>query len=307
MRLLPAFVVLLAASAHAQSPSDILRAPSHAVRAADLPDGYRAVALGTGEEGFGGLGIFAMSGFAMRGGSAEESQSALLFSLTGASFVDPDEFAQLLDGKRPRIRAYTLDLTAMMAASTRGVRTPAPIFTESWIETGRVTQWSPRPGLTKAAILSVFGNSGRSGDMPADRSTALSNVKQVALALLIYSTDNDDRFPKADSSAKARALTHPYTKSDELWQTPGGTRVLYNVALSGVSSTSLSDPAATLLVWEEKPASDGTRAIAFTDGHAKRVSESEWDRLWSAELGRRAHPNLAKARVPTPTRRTARP
>ena len=90
-------------------------------------------------------------------GSGSNEQSLMLFSLFGTVFVDPDEFASLLDGKLPRIRAYTLDLASM--ARTRPMDSPTaliPVFTESWIEAGRIVQWSPRPEINRESIIKVL-------------------------------------------------------------------------------------------------------------------------------------------------------
>lgn len=289
--------VLAAAPALAQSPADALRGTAAKITATGLPDGYRAVSLGDAG-GAGGLGIYGLMGVGMSsgGGGSEAAKSSLFFALLGTTFVEPDEFAALLEGKRPRIKGYVIDFGAMIADSTGENRgsMPTPVFTETWIEAGRVVQWSPRPALTKARILEVFGKEDVPGSSAAARSSALSNVKQIALGFIIYSGDADDKFPKADSTAIAKSLVMPYTKNEKIWTTPAGGRVLYNVALSGVDATSLENPAETLLVWEEKAYPDGTRAVAFADGHAKREDEAEWSRVWKDELKRRAE---AKARA----------
>ncbi len=297
MRVLSGLLLVLAAvPAFSQSPADALRGATAKITASELPDGYRAVSLGDAS-GPGGLGVYGLMGLGAGGGEgAEAAKSSLFFSLLGATFVDPDEFAALLDGKRPRVKGYSVDFVAMVADSTgtRGGGVPTPVFTETWIEAARVVQWSPRPALTKARILEVFGKGGVPGETAGDRTVGLSNVKQVALGLMMYASDEDDKFPKADSTAAARALVMPYLKSEEVWTSPAGGRILYNTALSGVAQTSLEKVAETPLVWEEKAAPDGTRAVGFADGHAKRVGEAEWSRLWKDELRRRAE---AKARL----------
>lgn len=288
--LLALSLVLLAACVSAQTPADSLRGNSAPLKAADLPMSFRAVSLGSGDP-LGGLGIYGLA-FASGGGGggSDQERSSLLFSLMGATFVDPDEFAALLDGKRARIRGYALDLATMMRDSMnkeggRG-QTPAPVFTETWIEGGRVGQWSPRPGLTRDLILKTFNPANPRTGVAAE-TLSLSNVKQIALGMIMYSSDFDDHFPKADSTPRAKALVLPYVKSEEVWKSPSGGGYLYNTALSGVSQTAIEQPAETLLVWQEQPFPDGRRAVGFTDGHAKRVEGDEWNRLWVLELRRR--------------------
>lgn len=284
MRPLAGLVLVLAATSHAQTPAEALKGSTATITAKELPDAYRPVALGSSDGGFGGFGIYALAGIGSGGEGGEAKRSSMLFSLMGITFVDPDEFSALLDGKRARIKGYAMDLASLLRSAKAGERaTPAPVFTETWIEGGRVAQWSPRPALSKAAILATFG---AAEDGVADKAKALSNVKQVALGFILYASDYDDHFPKADSTAKAKTLVMPYVKSQEIWTTANG-RILYNTSLSGIADTSIESPASTVLVWEEQPASDGMRAVGFADGHAKRVSQAEWDRLWAAELARR--------------------
>lgn len=277
-------LVSLAASASPQTVADALRMSAKPITAADLPDGYRAVALG-GDNGIAGFSSLMMMG--MSSGSDRDPQARVFFNLMGASFVDPDEFAALLDGKRPRIRAYSVDAGAMVGASGSGSKMPAPLFTESWIEAGRVVQWSPRPALTKAAILEAFGRPEVPGGSTGEQTAGLSNVKQVALGVIIYSGDSDDVYPFANSTAEAQKVISPYLKNDSLWKSPNGGRILYNTALSGTSATALEAPAETLLVWEEKPYPDGKRAVGYADGHAMRRDEPEWAQIWAMELRRR--------------------
>jgi hypothetical protein len=224
-------------------------------------------------------------------GGGNNDQSLMLFSLLGSAFVDPDEFASLLDGKLPRIKAYTLDLAAMARSrpSDGSSSVPEPVFTESWIEAGRVVQWSPHPEINRETILRVFGQPGQPNPAAAITRT-LSNAKQVAVGMMLYSNDYDDLFPHAQSTAQAQEEVYPYLKNASLWKSdnPNGGRLLYNTTLSGVSQTQLPFPAETLLIWDEMPWPDGRRVVAYADGHAKIVTADEWNsRLWPTELRRR--------------------
>ena len=289
-------LVLLASLASPQTVADALRGGARPIPPSELPEGYRAVAL-SGGDGLGGAAPLFLMGLGGGGGDGDP-KSRLLFSLMGASFVDPDEFAALLDGKRPRIRAYALDLGAMMAAPDGGASTPPPVFVETWIEAGRIVQWSPRPALTKAAIVAAFGTA----RLAAEATAGLSNVKQIATGMMLYASDWDERFPVAGSTAQAQKLVGPYVKNDALWRSPNGGRVLYNTALSGVSQTSLQDIAGTLLVWEESVYADGKRAVGFTDGHVRLADRPTWSQLWATETQRRD-----KAMLDGPPRARARP
>ena len=279
--------VSLAPFARSQSVADALRSPVKSLTVADLPATYRAVSIGEG--GMNSLSLYALAGIG--GGSTEDERSGVLFSLIGATFVDPDEFSELLEGKRPRVRGYSLDFANMIRESTgkgAGRETPTPVFAETWIEGGRILQWSPRPAISREALLKVFGEPGKP-NVAAAKSAALSNAKQAALGIMMYLSDSDEKFPNADSTAKAQSVVEPYTKSAEIWKNPNpnGGRLLYNTSLSRTTQAAIESPSETLLLWDEKAWPDGTRVVAFTDGHVKSVSASEWTALWAAELRRR--------------------
>jgi len=280
-------LLLLAAVSVAQpSPAEVLRGPLNRIDASQLPEKFRAVLLGQAEPA--SLGVFYVATF-LGSGSPESEQVLLLYSLVGTSFVDPDEFAELLEGKRARVRSFALDVVRMTRLSRKGTgETPAPFFVETWLEKGQIGQWSPRPRVTREAILKVFGRS-KEQEADADINKTLSNVKQASLAIAIYCADSDDVFPSADSTAKVQQQTFPYTKNQNIWKSlnPEGGRILYNTSVSGTSVSMLERPAETLLLWDEKPWPDGRRVVAFADGHAKIVDGQDWGALWNGERKRR--------------------
>jgi len=271
----------------AQTPAEVLRGEGRKITIADLPESYRGVTFGSSD--LGGLGMFGMWGGLPSSGSNE--QTFELLSLIGTVLVDPDEFGQLVEGKRPRIRGYVLDLAEMMRLSPRGAgeeSIPKPTFTETWIEGGRIIQWSPRPEVSREGLLRVFATPPKPA-VSALRAQDLSNVKQVSLGIILYSSDYDDVYPNADSTAAAQNRVFPYTKNADIWKSknPAGGRILFNTSLSRTSSTELANPAQTLLVWDENPWEDGGRNVGYADGHAKYLSAAEWASAWQSELERR--------------------
>ena len=276
-----------------------MRAPAKTLGVAELPETYRAVSLGDSSATISPLLMMGMS-------SGEgDPQSKLLFSLMGTTFVDPDEFAELLAGKRPRIRGYALDFATTIGAASGGDRTPKPVFEETWIEAGRIVQWSPRPALTRESILKTFDAStpriapdtavlGDDMDVTTMRSDLLYNVNTIGEAMHLYLGDHDGRLPKADATAVARKAVLPYLKNVEIWTVGANDRILYNTTLSGVTLASLDQPSATLVLWQETPAPDGTRAVGFADGHGETVRADEWKTIWAREQFRRSQSRKPK-------------
>jgi len=110
------------------------------------------------------------------------------------------------------------------------------------------------------------------------KTAAMGNLKQLALGLVIYAADYDDTFPPAPTTARAFAVTKPYLNSHKVFKSlnPAGGRILFNPALSEVNLLSIPAPAETPMVYDELPWPDGTRLLAYVDGHVKTVSVEDW-------------------------------
>jgi len=115
----------------------------------------------------------------------------------------------------------------------------------------------------------------------AKRAATLSNAKQVALGVMIYSGDYDDVMPIAKNEADAKNLVQPYLKNDALWRSnnPNGGELIFALNLAGIDSTQVESPADTPMIYETKSWPDGKRVVAFCDGHAKLVSAEDWEKL----------------------------
>lgn len=96
------------------------------------------------------------------------------------------------------------------------------------------------------------------------RAMAISNAKQVGLALLMYAQDYDETFPPADETIRDRLL--PYVKNVAFFNDPGtdapGFVYLYDVA----SLKAIQEPAKTRIGHLTGP---GGRAVIFADGHVE--------------------------------------
>lgn len=109
---------------------------------------------------------------------------------------------------------------------------------------------------------------------------SMSNLKQVSLAMMQYVQDHDEAYPKMEDAEAVKALLMPYAMNETVFMHPA-TRELYqpNPALSGKKLTQVADPVAMVLFYEASAAADGTRGVAYADGHVKRVAEAEWPQI----------------------------
>lgn len=112
---------------------------------------------------------------------------------------------------------------------------------------------------------------------------SLNNLKQLALALLMCANDYDEVLPQLTDAAAVKKTLLPYVKSESLFINPVTKQpYLPNPILSGKKLAHITNPRAMVLFFEDSPAPDGTRGVAFLDGHAKRVPEAEWEALKKA-------------------------
>lgn len=128
------------------------------------------------------------------------------------------------------------------------------------------------------------------GRSSAQQATSMSNMKQIALGILMYAEDNDHKMPDADKWVDE---VMPYIKTESVFADPAAPGLkwayAFNRALSGVSLADLEDPAGTVLLFEstdgKKNASDrgeslprpgrhnGGTDYAMADGHVKWVGD----------------------------------
>ena len=110
------------------------------------------------------------------------------------------------------------------------------------------------------------------------RSVVLSNLKQIALAVLIYTNDHDDRILFNQSTLKS--TLKKYIAKQDVWFGPDGKPldVRINPALVGKSIAQVARPAYCVLLslgpkGNLQFTNDRT-LIAFVDGHVKPVSRA---------------------------------
>lgn len=91
----------------------------------------------------------------------------------------------------------------------------------------------------------------------ADRTKAISDAKQCALAAIMFAADNDDEMPKSGDIDKL----HPYLQNREILS-----KFVYT--FQGGNLSELKNPESTEIGYVEGP---GGRAVAYADGHVKWV------------------------------------
>ena len=134
--------------------------------------------------------------------------------------------------------------------------------------------FNPETAVLAAILFPVFAQAREK----ARETASLSNLKQISLAAMMYCQDYDETLPPTKSADRLRTVLAPYLKNNEIWTSPvTGKRYAANPWLSGMSLASIESPADTVMLYEAVAYRDGARAVAFVDGHVKKLSASAWE------------------------------
>jgi hypothetical protein len=115
---------------------------------------------------------------------------------------------------------------------------------------------------------------------PSATGSSQSNLKQLALALTMYTQDYDEVLPPMKQSAAVKKVLMPYVKNEAIFAHPD-TKKPYvpNAILSGKKLAHIAKPNEMVAFYEASPGSDGKRWVAYLDAHVAQVSETDWPRV----------------------------
>lgn len=147
----------------------------------------------------------------------------------------------------------------------------------------------------------------------ARRGESLSNLKQIALAIFMYTQDYDETLPPMVAARSAEDISESstnnvtnstsvqnrlmrYIKSKEIFLQPVTKRpYLPNYKVSRLPDAKIKNPTTTFLFYEDAPDVDGMRCVAFADGHAKALTEAEFQKQRKAQgISESGYPSAAK-------------
>lgn len=116
------------------------------------------------------------------------------------------------------------------------------------------------------------------------QASGMSNAKQIAIGMIMYTTDYDDLTPWVQDTATAQVLTYPYIKNIAVWKTqnPAASVFEYNLTAGGVRTDKMENPATLVMYFESKPWEDGSRIVAYWDGHVRLASTADWSKISSS-------------------------
>ena len=138
----------------------------------------------------------------------------------------------------------------------------------------------------------------------ARTSACMSNLKQVSLAMLMYSQDYDETMPPNDRWPEG---LQPYLHNNQLFvcpsdESPHATGVegwplsyTFSERLDGTNLMNILRPAEEVAIFDGSVLSggredvefrhEGEAVVGFTDGHVSAIPRSDWDEHWEAMTG----------------------
>ncbi|MCC6483847.1 MAG: hypothetical protein IT209_03280 [Armatimonadetes bacterium] len=136
------------------------------------------------------------------------------------------------------------------------------------------------PAITAAILFPVFARAREA----AQDSVSLSNLKQLAVAVRMYTDDHDGLTPPSKTWMKA---LEPYVQNKDVFKSPTtGQPYVYNYKVAGLKLKQIeANPSELIVFFEGNPGvpvgpealswgADGTVAVAYLDGLCKRLTEA---------------------------------
>ena len=320
-------IALLAPSAvalaqEAQSLADVIagKVVPLTMKPKDLPKDYLPMKIKTAGSGGGLMDMFGamfspMTAIMGGGGPNNDPEGAMMLSLMDLSWTKGDVVK--VNGKDFVVTyKWNVDLPELMtqSKSTDSEKSKGEVIKNitlslSLVAVDSITSLSPVTGMTRDDLVKFVEtpyvpkpNLGEptvaddNATMPAvpdsPQAETLANMKNIAAAMSMYTSDYDDLFPGAQSTKAVQYVTFPYCKNNDVWKTknPNGGRILFNMSLSAVSMSALERPDETVMFYEERAWPDGTRSVAFADSHVRLVAAEEWK-----EVEKTLHLSLKKS------------
>lgn len=286
-RLRVAFAIILAMPsvlAMAQGIKDAMTGAGYPMSYApkDLPEDYMAAEIAV-NSGFDLFSSYAIFGFIGSPTGGDQDQGIKLYTAMKMTWTKGETV--MMDGHAFLV-TYKLDVDPVKLAAQRSIGSTGAndaAMTLHLIRTDSIIQIEPEPTYTKAKLLEAVGV--KIGQETSSlRTRAISNMKQVSLAALMYAGDWDDVLPRVQSSKAAHAAIQPYHKNTEIVKTinPNGGQILFNMALSGVNLGIVERIAETPMFYDSKPWPDGTRIVGFAEGHVRAISKENWPQIEKA-------------------------
>lgn len=241
----------------------------------DLNADWTRLNVGSGDSGMGGYMQMLSSMFG--GSSSHYYTKGQTLALAGETFIvayapkgKPIDPSAMMRGKPPVPEALTPN--SQLTISLINLRTCGNLTD---IRPFDIKEETAEPKTIEEPMIDVPQSQSES---PTTKS--LSNLKVMALGLAMYTQDNNDTIPALGNSGKLKALLNKYIGDDSVFINPI-TKKAYkaNTILSLHKMSQIHFKAPMVVFYEDAPAPDGTRGVAFLDGHAKRISESEWPRV----------------------------
>ncbi len=127
--------------------------------------------------------------------------------------------------------------------------------------------------LADKAALNVY----EEARMKALVQVSLNNLRQIAIAIMMWTQDHDEVLPPMTTAAAMRTVLKDYDGNEKLWLQPVVDEPYQpNPTLAGTALGDIRDPTTMILAYEAKPWPNGMRCVAFVDGHVEVMTEERW-------------------------------
>ena len=138
--------------------------------------------------------------------------------------------------------------------------------------------------IVAAVLFPVFAQA----RLAAQRTATISNARDISLAVMMYSVDNNNMLPSAFATTEDLRITvgaYSAAPLDFTSKNPDGGEFLPNSLLQGANAMRVLRPEDAVVVYDSVPwKQKNGRVVAFLDGSAKFVEEFEESAVLPVEM-----------------------
>ena len=157
--------------------------------------------------------------------------------------------------------------------------------------------------VTAFLLLIEFSGCGK----PHTGYSRIPSAKALALSLIMYENDHDDRLPPISDTEEVLNLLAPYNHGAGLYIGEAPPEPFegfsFNPFLKGADAARIVNPDLVPLAFDSDL--NGLRAVGFVDGHAKMIPDSDWPAV-QRNMRPTLSPEMPKSAPPWPPRKKAR-
>ena len=171
-------------------------------------------------------------------------------------------YASAVRGNSPKPPAFTRDTTlflSLLNTRTMGNLNEIRLFDTTTFQSVAAVDAANKTELIEASV---------------------KKLRILSTGVIQYAQEHDEKLPPLQNMEVFKKAIFPYVRDNAVFVQPFAKKhYVTNGAMTNKGYANIQFASQIALLYEAQIGSDGKRAVAFADGHVKRVSEAEWTKI----------------------------